>query len=100
MSEATRIDELERQVERLRNEFRSYAAGRQRIFEDVEELFLEMAKALDVMSASLENLTPPEERAGQCEETGVMGRAFEMQALVGIFRNNLQDLRARITAMA
>ena len=90
---------LARQATALRDEFRIYAAGRQRAFEEIEELFAELAKGMDIVAASLEDLTPPEERLVALEETGVMGRAFELQALVGIFRNNLADLRRHLAAM-
>ena len=99
MVETDRSERLERQVRALRGELRVYASGRQRAVEEIEELFAELAKGMDIVAASLEDLTPPEERLVALEETGVMGRAFELQALVGIFRNNLADLRRHLAAM-
>lgn len=100
MNDAARIDSLERNLRALRAEFAAYREGRNAIFDDVQELFAEIAKALDVTALALDALSPFDEANAGIESTGVTGRSAELIALVGIFRNNLKDLGDRLTALA
>jgi len=100
MTNDERIAALESQMVSLREEFTAYAIGREQILGDVEELFLELGKAMTIVAASLEDLSEDdEEPALYSGATGVLGRAFELQALLGIFRDNVADLHERLKSM-
>ncbi len=96
MSESDRVAALESRLQSLETRFQTYAAARHHVFDDIQELFREFAKAMDVVSAGLEELTPLDEMMLDSDSTGVMGRAFELQALTGIFRKNLSDLDEKL----
>ncbi len=98
MADADRIAALERDLAALRAELERRDTASRRVHEASEELFRDTAKALDVIAASLEDLTPEDERGGALDETGIMGRAFELQALVRIFKGNLSDLQQQLSA--
>ena len=95
MNPMDRIDDLERRFAGLQSTVDSLTATQAQVHEVVEEMFSEMAQALDVVAASLEDLVPEDERMGWSDHTGIMGRACELQALVRMFRGNLADLHHR-----
>ncbi len=99
MTNDERIEALENQVASLHEEFRAYALGREQLFGDIEELFLELGKAMTLVAASLEDLSEDEEHEVYSDATGVIGRAFELQALLGIFRDNVCVLHERLKTM-
>ena len=99
MTQDQRIAALEQRLEALQDDFTAYALGREQVFADVEELFQELGKAMSLVAASLEDLSDEDEPALYADGTGVMGRAFELQALLGIFRDNVFDLQQRLRSM-
>ncbi len=86
-----RLDELQKTVEQLRS-------AQFVVHGEIEELFSATAQALDVVAASLEELAPEDERFGWSDRTGVMGRAFELQSVIRLFRGSLADLHHRLGA--
>ena len=99
MTNDERIEALEIRLECLHDEFTAYAIGREQVLGDVEELFVELGKALSLVATSLEELSEEEDPAIFTEATGVLGRAFELQALLGIFRDNVSELQDRLKSM-
>ena len=99
MTNEERIAALESRLEALQGDFEAYALGREQVLADVEELFLELGKAMPLVAASLEDLSEDEEQGVFSDATGVMGRAFELQALLGIFRDNVSGLQERLRSM-
>ncbi len=99
MTNDERIAALEGRLETLHDEFSAYALGREQLFGDIEELFLELGKALTLVAVSLEDLSEEEEPALFSDATGVMARAFELQALLGMFGDNVNVLHERLKTM-
>ena len=98
MTNDERIAALEERLDSLQEEFTAYAIGREQVLGDVEELFLELGKAMTLVAQSLEDLSEDEEN-GPYDGTGVMGRAFELQALMRIFGDNVEQLHERLRSM-
>ena len=99
MNNDQKIAALESRLDALQDEFTQYTLGREQLMGDFEELFLELGKAMTLIAASLEDLSEDEEPALYADATGVLGRAFELQALLGIFRDNVADLHERLRSM-